>query len=101
MTGPTLNAQFFRNGTRPLTSWAVVSFERFCEVEDMQRYITTMIRHLRDHGVNVKNAQPECLGPVNPTKAGNVLGALQQAARAAYMVEKASPQLIVCVLPGK
>lgn len=67
----------------------------------MQRYITTMVRHLRDHDVNVKNDRPECLGPVNPTRAGNVLGALQQAARAAYMVEKASPQLIVCVLPGK
>ncbi|WWD17893.1 hypothetical protein CI109_102338 [Kwoniella shandongensis] len=93
--------QFFRNGKKPLVAWSVISFDRYTEADEMQRYITYLCQVLSAHGVQVANRQPECIGPINPTKKGAITNALQLGARAAYMAGKCPPQLICCVLPGR
>lgn len=67
----------------------------------MKRYVTYMIDVLRAHGVVVDNARPKCIGPIDPRQPDAIKGALQHAAREAYMAGKCSPQLICIVLPGR
>jgi eukaryotic translation initiation factor 2C len=67
----------------------------------MKRYVTYMIQVLRAHGVEVENAKPKCIGPIDPRDPSDIKGALQLAAREAYMSGKCSPQLICAVLPGR
>ncbi|WWC66253.1 uncharacterized protein I206_100154 [Kwoniella pini CBS 10737] len=93
--------RFFRNGKKPLVAWAVVSFDRYTEQDEMHRYITFMVESLTAHGVLVHTKHPECIGPIDPRGARAIPNALQQAARAAYMVGKCAPQLICCILPGR
>lgn len=92
--------KFFRS-EQPLKAWAVISFDRFLDQDDMKRYITYLCQTLGQHGVPIDNARPECFGPIDPRPEGNVESALQQAARSAYRVGKCPPQLICIVLPGR
>jgi hypothetical protein len=92
----------------------VISFDRFCDRDDMQRYVNFLCDTLDAHGVPVINRQPSCIGPVDPRREENVKGALQEAARDSYIAGKkaldagrvdpawkCAPQLICVVLPGK
>ncbi|OCF39530.1 hypothetical protein I317_06689 [Kwoniella heveanensis CBS 569] len=93
--------QFFRNGKKPLCAWSVVSFDKYTGVDEMRRYIGYLCQTLRNHGVVVANRTPECIAPRDPRQEGNILAALKEAGRAAYMAGKCAPQLICCVLPGR
>ncbi|OCF55470.1 hypothetical protein L486_06954 [Kwoniella mangroviensis CBS 10435] len=92
---------FFRNGKKPLMAWSVISFDKWTEEDEMHRYITYLCETLTAHGVDVRNRQPDCIGPIDPRGNDAVSNALQQAARAAYRVGRCAPQLICCVLPGR
>jgi eukaryotic translation initiation factor 2C len=93
--------QFFRS-ERPLKAWAFISFDKFCDQDNMRRYIHFLCGTLEVHGVPVENKRPECFGPIDPRNPSNIAGALQQAARSAYMSGgKCAPQLICIVLPGR
>ncbi|WVQ85375.1 hypothetical protein IAT38_007540 [Cryptococcus sp. DSM 104549] len=94
--------KFFRNGKRPLQAWSVISFDRYTDRDEMQRYITYMCQVLEAHGVIVANKKPECLGPIDPRQPGSIKNAMQQGARAAFMAGGGvAPQLICCILPGR
>ncbi|KAK4686283.1 eukaryotic translation initiation factor 2C, partial [Tremellales sp. Uapishka_1] len=96
------NKQFARPINRPLTAWSVISFDRYCDADDMQRYIVYLCRTLISLGVQVANKEPECLGPFNPTVESNIVEALSKGAKSAYMKGgKMYPQLIVVILPGR
>lgn len=92
--------QFFRS-EQSLKAWSIISFDRFLDQKDMQRYITYLCQTLRQHGVPIENDTPECFGPIDPRPEGNVESALQQAARSAFRAGKCAPQLICVVLPGR
>lgn len=95
-------AQFYRNGTKPLIAWAVVSFDRYTDQIGMERYVNFLCKTLKQHGVHVGNLRPECIGPINPKASEDSIKiALQRAAQSAYRAGRMSPQLICCVLPGK
>ena len=96
-----LLCQFIVNGPKPLKAWAVISFERFCDSDDMKRYITYMCEVLTAHGVVVENRQPATFGPVDPRGPGVILNSLQSAARASYKAGRCAPQLICIILPGR
>nr|XP_018267308.1 uncharacterized protein I303_01293 [Kwoniella dejecticola CBS 10117]OBR89466.1 hypothetical protein I303_01293 [Kwoniella dejecticola CBS 10117] len=93
--------RFFKNGKKPLIAWSVVSFEKYTEQDEMHRYIHYLVNVLQAHGVQVITKQPDCIGPIDPRGPRAIPNALQQAARAAYMVGKCAPQLICCILPGR
>lgn len=56
---------------------------------------------LETHGVKIENKKPALIGPYNPMKEGSVKAALQEAARAAFILGQCVPQLIFVVLPGR
>lgn len=93
--------QFYRNGKTPLKAWSIISFDGFTDDDEMKRYVAYMVEVLRAHGVEVANAKPKCIGPIDPRKPEAIKEALQLAAREAYMAGKCSPQLICAVLPGR
>lgn len=93
--------QFARDGLRPLNNWAVVSFDRYCDVQDMQRWITYLCTALGRLGVEVANKNPPIIPPADPRQHSNLLGSMQAAARDAFQVSGETPQLIVVILPGK
>lgn len=93
--------KFMRDGVRPLKNWAVVSFDRYCDVADMQRWIEYLCGTLRRFGVQIENERPPIIPPADPRQHANLLGSLQSAARDAFMVSGETPQLIVVILPGK
>ena len=98
--------KFFKSG-KPLTSWAVVSFDRFFDVKAMQGFVTYLVQTMKMFGTNVVNDKPPCFGPINPMNraSGNnpVYDALNQAARGAYEAGKRQgpPQLIIIVMSGR
>ena len=68
----------------------------------MKRYIGYLCDTLIAHGVPVGNRFPALIPPVDPRAPANLIAAIQDAARQAYMGgDKGSPQLICCVLPGR
>jgi hypothetical protein len=93
--------QFARANSRPLTNWAVVSFDRHCDISDMQRWIRYLTQRLRNFGIEIANERPTLIEPRDPRNPNNLTSSLQEAARAAYMVDKNTPQLILVILPGK
>lgn len=93
--------RFIRDGNRPLKNWAVVSFDRYCDTDSMQRWITFLVRRLQQLGVKVVNPRPALIPPVDPRIPGSITKQLQLAARAAYSVDQQGPQLICAILPGK
>lgn len=96
-----LTCQFYQSN-QPLKAWSFISFDRFLDQGDMQRYIIYLCQTLHQHGVKIENGRPGYFGPVDPRPDGNVEGALQQAARSAYKAGGGiAPQLICIVLPGR
>ena len=79
----------------------MVSFDRHCDISDMQRWISFLCQRLSAFGVEIGNSRPQLIPPSDPRNPDNLIGALQKAARAAYMVDKQTPQLILVILPGK
>ena len=95
------DVQFFRS-EQPLKAWSFISFDRYLDQDDMKGYIDYLCQTLHQHGVPIENGRPECFGPIDPRPDGNVEGAMQQAARAAYKAGgNIAPQLICIVLPGR
>ncbi|KIY33612.1 argonaute [Cryptococcus gattii E566] len=93
----------FNKPGKPLTSWAVVSFDERCTVPDLQKFINYFTGVLTQYGCPVQNRRPALL-QLNPNAGGPNMGikpALQQAAKAAFMETKANPQIILCILPRK
>jgi hypothetical protein len=95
------DTKFVRDVNRPLINWAVISFDRFCDTSDMQRWVNFLCGRLERFGLNVGNRQPALIPPCDPRNPENLIGSLQRAARAAFMVDKNTPQLILIILPGK
>lgn len=93
--------RFIRDGNRPLKNWAVISFDRYCDIDSMERWITFLVRRLEQLGVKVANPRPKLIAPVDPRIPGKITQQLQFAAREAFMVDKEAPQLICAILPGK
>lgn len=93
--------QFYRDGNRPLVNWSIISFDKWFDRDDMERYVEFLCRFLRNLGVTVENQRPPIIPPVDPRMPENIVNGLKEAARAAYMVNKQTPQLILCVLPGR
>lgn len=93
--------QFTRGALRPLNNWAVVSFDRYCDTADMQRWVTYLCGHLSRLGVDVKNTRPPIIPPSDPRQHGNLLRSMQEAAMKAFMVSQETPQLILIILPGR
>ncbi|BEI91628.1 uncharacterized protein CcaverHIS019_0404480 [Cutaneotrichosporon cavernicola] len=95
------NLTFFREGLRPLTNWAVVSFERYTDEDTMKRWVMFLVQRLRQLGVKVDNPTPKLIPPLDPRQPDVITNQLKVAARAAYRVNNQVPQLICCILPGK
>ena len=94
-------SHFFRQGKKPLVAWSFISFDRWCDEDDMRRYCAFLVGFLQRFGVDVPNKNPVCIGPVDPRQPENVVEALKRASKAAYTAGKCAPQLICIVLPGR
>ncbi|WVQ76034.1 hypothetical protein IAR50_005670 [Cryptococcus sp. DSM 104548] len=93
----------FTKPGQPLESWAVVSLDQRCTIKDCQQFVKTFTGHLAAYGVPVKTTQPP-ISYANPHAGGPNLGvkrALSGAAKAAFMVAKKDPQLILVILPSR
>lgn len=93
--------QFYRNADQPLKAWSVVSFDKFTDHREMERYIVFMIKTLVKHGVKVEQTTPALLGPIDPRRPGAVQEAMREAAGKAYRLGNCAPQLIFVILPGR
>ncbi|ODN82180.1 hypothetical protein L202_02471 [Cryptococcus amylolentus CBS 6039] len=93
----------FTKPGKPLESWAVVSLDQRCTIQDCQAFVRTFTGHLSSYGVSVKTTQPP-ISHANPHAGGNNFGvknALSTAAKSAYMIAKKDPQLILVILPSR
>lgn len=93
--------QFVKNGPRPLQSWAMVSFDKYTNFDDMKRYITYLVGTMQAHGVVVQLPTPPLIPPRDPRQLSTVKATLQEAALEAYKATGCDPQLICVVLPGR
>ncbi|CAD6584810.1 MAG: hypothetical protein TREMPRED_003962 [Tremellales sp. Tagirdzhanova-0007] len=93
----------FTKPGRPLKSWAVLSFDRMCTVQDLQKFLSYFIPVLNQSGCPVENNRPDLLH-LNPDQGGPNAGldaGLKQAARQAYLQNRVDPQLVIVILPRK
>lgn len=91
--------RFFSN-SKPLKSWAILSFDRWTDHAVMSKFATMLVSVLKSHGCDVPNGQPPCLGPFNPQS--GVTSYLGDAARAAHKAGGGGdPQLIVVIMPTR
>ncbi|WVF69797.1 hypothetical protein IAT40_004576 [Kwoniella sp. CBS 6097] len=93
----------FTKAGRPLKSWAIVSFDQYCTVGDLEKFSRFFIDQLTLYGCPVENKKPACL-QMNPNAGGPSAGikaGLQEAARQAFMASKLNPQLVLVIMPRK
>jgi eukaryotic translation initiation factor 2C len=98
---PTDEPQFYKPGPLPLTSWAVISYDKYTDSDDMKRYVTYLVDTLKSHGVQVDNPRPPLVGPRDPRTQAGIIEGLQMGAREAYKATGKKPQLLCVVLPGR
>ncbi|WVQ98061.1 hypothetical protein IAU59_005183 [Kwoniella sp. CBS 9459] len=93
----------FTKPGRTLKSWAIVSFDQYCTVSDMQKFARYFTDQLDVYGCPVDNKKPICIHS-NPNQGGPLAGihaGLQDAAKQSYLATKINPQIILVIMPRK
>lgn len=105
-----LGKQFYTKG-KPLSAWAVVSFDRAADIPMMQGFITYLVNTLKKNGMDVPTQRPPLIGPINPAQGGHGPGGVNETVHSALMNaggqafaaggKTIAPQLIIVILPGR